>query len=83
MEGEGKPPPERSEQTLASTADAVGFRMMVEASVVPEEITLRKQTKAHRHHLATLRPRLHAGPGWPSWPNLKCATGSRWKRGKS
>jgi cell division protein FtsB len=32
----------------------VGFRIMAEAGVLPEEITLKKQVAAQRAHLATL-----------------------------
>ena len=32
----------------------MGFRIMAEAGVLPEEITLKKQAQAQRAHLATL-----------------------------
>lgn len=54
LEGEGKPLPDRPGDTFISPGDAVGFRIMAEAGVLPEEITLKKQVAAQRAHLATL-----------------------------
>jgi hypothetical protein len=54
LEGEGKPLPERSGDTLISAGDAVGFRIMAEAGVLPEEILLKKQAAAQREVLAAL-----------------------------
>lgn len=53
--GEGKPLPDRPGDAFVSPGDAVGFRIMAEAGVLPEEITLKKQVAAQRAHLATLK----------------------------
>ena len=50
LEGEGKPLPDRP----GETADAVGYRIMAAAGVVPEEIVLKKQVLAQRAVLAAL-----------------------------
>ena len=54
LEGEGKPLPDRPGDAFVSPGDAVGFRIMAEAGVLPEEIVLKKQVIAQRAHLATL-----------------------------
>jgi Domain of unknown function (DUF1992) len=54
LEGEGKPLPERPGDAFVSAGDAAGFRIMAQAGVLPEEITLKKQAAAQRAHLATL-----------------------------
>ena len=54
LAGEGKPLPDRSGDAFVSAGDAVGFRIMAQAGVLPEEITLKKQAAAQRAHLATL-----------------------------
>ena len=54
LEGEGNPLPDRPGHAFSSAADAVGFRIMAKAGVLPEEITFRKQAAAQREHLATL-----------------------------
>lgn len=54
LEGEGKPLPDRPGDAFISPGDAVGFRIMAEAGVLPEEITLKKKAAAQRAHLATL-----------------------------
>ena len=54
LEGEGKPLPDRPGDAFVSPGDAVGFRIMAEAGVLPEEIALKKQVAAQRAHLATL-----------------------------
>ena len=54
LKGEGKPLPDRPGDAFVSPGDAVGFRIMAEAGVLPEEITLKKQVAAQRTHLATL-----------------------------
>jgi len=54
LAGEGKPLPERNGDALIDAGEAVGFRIMAEAGVVPEEIVLKKQAAAQRAHLATL-----------------------------
>lgn len=48
LEGEGKPLPDRSGEAHLSAGEAVGFRMMAAAGVVPEEITLKKQVEEAR-----------------------------------
>jgi hypothetical protein len=54
LAGEGKPLPDRPGDAFISAGDAVGFRIMAEAGVLPQEITLKKQAAAQRAHLATL-----------------------------
>ena len=54
LQGEGKPLPDRTGDAFVSPGDAVGFRIMAEAGVLPPEITLKKQAAAQRAHLATL-----------------------------
>lgn len=54
LEAEGKPLPDRPGDAFISPGDAVGFRMMAEAGVLPEEIILKKQVISQRAHLATL-----------------------------
>lgn len=46
LEGEGKPLPERPGDALVSAGDALGFRIMAEAGVLPEEIVLKKAARA-------------------------------------
>ena len=54
LEGEGKPLPDRPGDAFISPGDAIGFRIMAEAGVLPEEIILKKAAAAQRAHLATL-----------------------------
>ncbi len=54
LDGEGKPLPDRPGDAFVSPGDAVGFRIMAEAGVLPEEIALKKRVAAQRAHLATL-----------------------------
>ncbi|MEO0767730.1 MAG: DUF1992 domain-containing protein [Pseudomonadota bacterium] len=54
LEGEGKPLPDRSEEAFVDVGEAVGFRMMAQAGVVPEEIRIKKVLDAHRARLAEL-----------------------------
>ena len=54
LKGEGEPLPDRTGDAFVSAADAVGFRIMAEAGVLPEEIELKKQVAVQRAHLATL-----------------------------
>jgi hypothetical protein len=54
LEGEGKPLPDRPGDAFTSPGDAIGFRIMAEAGVLPEEIALKKAVAAWRAHLATL-----------------------------
>lgn len=52
--GEGKPLPDRPGDAFVSAGDAVGFRIMAQAGVLPEEIVLKKQVAEQAAHLATL-----------------------------
>lgn len=54
LPGEGQPLPDRPGDAFVSAGDAAGFRIMAQAGVLPEEITLKKQAAAQRAHLATL-----------------------------
>ena len=54
LEGEGKPLPDRPGDAFVSPGDAVGFRIMAQAGVLPEEIELKKQVAAQRELLAGL-----------------------------
>ena len=54
LAGEGKPLPDRTADAFVSAGDAIGFRIMAEAGVLPEEIILKKEAAAQRAHLATL-----------------------------
>lgn len=54
LAGEGKPLPDRPGDAFISAGDAAGFRIMAQAGVLPEEITLKKQAEVQRAHLATL-----------------------------
>lgn len=51
LKGEGQPLPDRP---VADTGEALGFRIMAEAGVLPEEIVLKKQVIAAQERLATL-----------------------------
>lgn len=52
LEGEGRPLPDRTGDAFVSAGDAVGFRIMAEAGVLPEEITLQKEIEAAQAALA-------------------------------
>jgi Domain of unknown function (DUF1992) len=54
LAGEGKPLPDRPGDAFVSVGDAVGFRIMAEAGVLPEEITLKKRVLEQRKVLAGL-----------------------------
>ena len=54
LEGEGKPLPDRPGDAFVSPGDAIGFRIMAEAGVLPEEITLKKEAAQLRARLAGL-----------------------------
>ncbi len=54
LEGEGKPLPDRTGDAFVSAGDAMGFRIMAEAGVLPEEIRLKQQVAAARERLAGL-----------------------------
>lgn len=55
LEGEGKPLPDRSGEAHLSAGEAVGFRMMAAAGVLPEEIVLKKQVEEARAQLAAVQ----------------------------
>ncbi len=54
LAGEGKPLPDHTADAFVSAGDAVGFRIMAEAGVLPEEIVLKKAAAAQREKLAAL-----------------------------
>jgi len=54
LAGEGKPLPDRTGDAFITPGEAVGFRIMAEAGVLPEEIVLKKAAQAQREKLATL-----------------------------
>ena len=54
LAGEGKPLPDRSGEAFVTPGEAIGFRIMAEAGVLPEEIVLKKQVAEAAAHLATL-----------------------------
>lgn len=54
LEGEGKPLPDRSGDAFVSPGDAVGFRIVAEAGVLPEEIVLKKRIAALSAEMAAL-----------------------------
>ena len=51
LEGEGKPLPDRPGDAFISAGDAIGFRIMAEAGVLPEEIVLKKEAARLRETL--------------------------------
>jgi hypothetical protein len=52
LAGEGRPLPDRPGDAFVSAGDAVGFRIMAEAGVLPEEIVLKKEAARLREQLA-------------------------------
>lgn len=54
LAGEGKPLPDRPGDAFVLPGDALGFRIMAEAGVLPEEIVLKKAVAAQRAILAGL-----------------------------
>ena len=54
LKGEGAPLPERPEAAYTKPAEAVAFRIMAEAGVLPEEINLKKEVAAQRAALAMI-----------------------------
>lgn len=52
LDGEGKPLPDRPGDAFISPGDAMGFRIMAEAGVLPEEIVLKKDAARLRDRLA-------------------------------
>jgi Domain of unknown function (DUF1992) len=57
LAGEGKPLPERPGDAFISAGDAIGFRIMAEAGVLPEEITDAQALKATMAELARIEMR--------------------------
>lgn len=51
LAGEGKPLPDRPGDAFISPGDAIGFRIMAEAGVLPEEIVLKKEAARLREEL--------------------------------
>ena len=51
--------PDRSGEAHLSAGEAVGFRMMAAAGVLPEEIVLKKQVEEARAQLASMRGQTH------------------------
>lgn len=54
LEGEGKPLPDRSAETLSDPALAAGHRIMAQAGVLPEEFKIKKELDAARMDYAGL-----------------------------
>ncbi|MDX5403328.1 MAG: DUF1992 domain-containing protein [Rhodobacterales bacterium] len=54
LKGEGAALPERPEAAFVSPALAAGYRIMAEAGVLPEEITLKKQVAAQQAALTMI-----------------------------
>lgn len=54
LKGEGKPLPDRTADAFVSPGEAIGFRIMAEAGVLPEEIVLKKEAARLLAELATL-----------------------------
>ena len=54
LEGEGKPLPHRPGDAFIEAGDAIGHRIMAEAGVLPEEITLKKALIEARKQYTTL-----------------------------
>ena len=54
LPGAGKPLPDHPEDAFVSAAFAVGFRIMAQAGVLPEEIALRKALDALHAQIAAL-----------------------------
>ena len=46
LQGQGKPLPDRTGDAFVSAGEAVAFRIMAEAGVIPEEIRLKKECDA-------------------------------------
>lgn len=53
LDGEGKPLPDRTGDLFTDPGEAIGFRIMAEAGVLPEEITLKKQIAAAKEVYAS------------------------------
>ncbi len=55
LKGAGAPLPDRTGDAFVSAGEAVAFRIMAEAGVIPEEITLKKAAEAQRAVLAAAK----------------------------
>lgn len=55
LKGEGEPLPERPGDAFVEPGLAAGYRVMAEAGVVPEEITLKKQIAAQKARMAKVK----------------------------
>ncbi len=54
LKGEGKPLPDHTADAFVSPGEAMGFRIMAEAGVLPEEIVLKKEAARLMAELATI-----------------------------
>ena len=54
LKGEGKPLPNHTADAFVTPGEAMGFRIMAEAGVLPEEIVLKKEAARLLTELATL-----------------------------
>ena len=54
LKGEGEPLPDRPGDAFVDPGMAAGFRVMAEAGVLPEEITLKKAIAAQKERMATI-----------------------------
>ena len=55
LDGEGKPLPDRSGEAHLDAGEAIGFRIMAEAGVLPEEIEWKRKVAAQREALNGLK----------------------------
>ncbi|OWU83929.1 molecular chaperone DnaJ [Oceanicola sp. 22II-s10i] len=54
LRGEGKPLPDRPEESMVDAGTAAGMRIMAEAGALPEEFAIKKQLDAARAAYAAL-----------------------------
>jgi hypothetical protein len=54
LKGEGKPLPDYTADAFVTPGEAMGFRIMAEAGVLPEEIVLKKEAARLMAELATI-----------------------------
>jgi hypothetical protein len=54
LQGEGKPLPDRTAEAFMDAADAVGYRIIAQAGVLPAEIEIKKKIDVQKKHLSTL-----------------------------
>jgi hypothetical protein len=54
LAGEGKPLADHTGDVFVDIGDAVGFRMMAQAGVLPAEIEIKKQIELHQKALASI-----------------------------